>query len=292
MLSTQRRGCVAADVARAPQTFFHLTEFFVNDLLQVILLGIVEGITEFLPISSTGHLLIAEKLGLGQRSDLFNIVIQAGAILAVTLIYWQRIVQLFTGLKNAETRDYFWKLAVAFGITAVLGLIVKKLGFRLPEEITPVAWALIIGGVWMYAAEWLAARKPATAEIIWTAAIVVGIAQVVAGVFPGVSRSAATIFAAMLIGGSNRAVATEFAFLVGIPTMYAASAVELLKAVKDGGTGGEDWLAVAVGFGVSAVVAFVAVKWLLHYIQKHRFTVFAAYRIALGAALLLFLPGA
>ncbi|GAC1620414.1 MAG: undecaprenyl-diphosphate phosphatase [Nevskia sp.] len=260
-----------------------------NDLLQVLLLGLVEGITEFLPISSTGHLLIAEKLGLGSRSDLFNIVIQAGAILAVTLIYWQRIVELFTGLGKPETRAYFLKLAVAFGITAVLGLTAKKLGFRLPEEIGPVAWALIIGGVWMLAAEWFAAKRPDTAQITWMVAIAVGIAQVVAGVFPGTSRSAATIFAAMLIGGASRPAATEFAFLVGIPTMYAASALELLKAIKSG-TGGEHWRDVGVGFVVSAIVAFVAVKWLLRYIQTHRFTVFAAYRIALGAALLLFLP--
>ncbi len=257
----------------------------VNDLLQVILLGIIEGITEFLPISSTGHLLIAEQLGLGARSDLFNIVIQAGAILAVTFIYWSRLWSLATGLSQPENRDYVLKLGVAFLITVVLGLIVKTLGFKLPEEITPIAWALIIGGVWMLAAEWFAGKRPDQTQILWTVAIVVGIAQVVAGVFPGTSRSASTIFAAMLIGGASRAAATEFAFLVGIPTMYAASAYELYGELKAGG-GSENWGNVAVGFGVSAVVAFVAVKWLLRYIQTHRFTAFAVYRIALGAALL------
>lgn len=259
-----------------------------NDLLQVLLLGIIEGITEFLPISSTGHLLIAEKLGLGGRSDLFNIVIQAGAILAVTLIYWPRIRDLFTGLGERATRDYFLKLAAAFAVTAVLGLTVKKLGFKLPTELGPVAWALVVGGVWMFAAEWLAAKRPETEQISWTVAIIVGIAQVVAGVFPGTSRSASTIFAAMLVGGTRRAAATEFAFLVGIPTMYAASAKELYDA-RAGGFH-EDWAAVAFGFVVSALVAFVVVKWLLRYIQSHRYTVFAAYRLALGAALLLFLP--
>lgn len=261
-----------------------------NDLIQVLLLGIVEGITEFLPISSTGHLLIAEQLGLGHRSDLFNIVIQAGAILAVTLIYWRRIVELFTGLGDPATRDYFAKLAVAFGITAVLGLIVKKMGFRLPEEIGPVAWALVIGGIWMVVAELLASRRASVEQITWTVAIAVGLAQVIAGVFPGTSRSAATIFAAMLLGSASRAAATEFAFLVGIPTMYAASAKELWDARK-AGFAGENWGDVAIGFIVSMVVAFVAVKWLLRYIQSHRFTVFAAYRVALGAALLLFVPG-
>ncbi|MDB5987497.1 MAG: pyrophosphate phosphatase [Nevskia sp.] len=263
-----------------------------SDLVQVILLGIIEGITEFLPISSTGHLLIAEQLGLGQRSDVFNVVIQAGAILAVTVIYWPRIWTLLTGLRERDNRDYAAKLSVAFLITAVLGLIVTKLGFKLPTEITPVAWALVIGGVWMLAAEWFAAKRPDYARIAWTAAIIVGLAQVIAGVFPGTSRSAATIFAAMLVGGANRVAATEFAFLVGIPTMYAASALELFKAVKAGGLhdGSENWGDLAIAFVVSTVVAFIAVKWLLRYIQSHRFTVFAAYRIALGAALLLFLP--
>src|SRR5262249_30398903 len=115
-----------------------------HDLLNVVVLGIVEGITEFLPISSTGHLLIAEKLGLGARSDLFNVGIQAGAILAVTLIYWNRIWQLLTQWRNPANRDYLFKLTVAFAITAVLGFIAVKLGFKLPEAITPVAWALLI----------------------------------------------------------------------------------------------------------------------------------------------------
>lgn len=256
-----------------------------NDLLQVILLGIIEGITEFLPISSTGHLLIAEQLGLGHRSDLFNIVIQAGAILAVTVIYWQRLWKLATGLDDAANRDYLAKLALAFGITVVLGLAVKKLGFSLPDELAPIAWALIIGGVWMIAAEGFAAARPSRETILWTVAIAVGIGQVVAGVFPGTSRSATTIFAAMLIGGASRAAATEFAFLVGIPTMYAASAYELYGELKDG-AGNENWTNVAVGFAVSAIVAFIAVKWLLRYIQSHRYTAFAGYRIALGAALL------
>ena len=116
------------------------------DYINAIILGIIEGITEFLPISSTGHLIIAEQW-LGARSDTFNIVIQAGAILAVTVIYWQRIWSLATGLGKRENLDYAAKLAVAFLITAVLGLIVKKLGFQLPEDVKPIAWALIIGGM-------------------------------------------------------------------------------------------------------------------------------------------------
>lgn len=261
-----------------------------NDLWQVILLGIIEGITEFLPISSTGHLLIAEQLGLGQRSDVFNVVIQAGAILAVTVIYWGRIWQLATDLRNPESRDYTLKLIVAFLITGVLGLIVTKMGFKLPEEIAPVAWALIIGGIWMIVAEQLAARQPDRTRITWVVAISVGLAQIVAAIFPGTSRSATTIFVAMLLGTGNRAAATEFAFLVGIPTMFAASGKLLLDVVKEGGAAQEDWTALAIAFVVSTITAFVAVKWLLRYIQTHRFTPFAIYRIIAGAALLLLVP--
>jgi len=262
-----------------------------DPLIQTVLLGIIEGITEFLPISSTGHLLIAEKLGLGMRSDMFNIVIQAGAILAVTVIYWQRLWNLLVEFGKPENRQYALKLIVSFMITGALGFIlINKLGFKLPERIQPIAWALIIGGVWILVAEWLAAKRPDHSQVTWLGAIVVGVAQIIAGVFPGTSRSGATIFAAMLIGGTSRVAATEFAFLVGIPTMYAASASQLLKAVK-GGTGVEDWTQLIVGFLVSAIVAFTAVKWLLRYIQTHRFTVFAWYRIVVGILLLIFIKG-
>src|SRR3982750_3080167 len=204
-----------------------------TDWFNAVLLGLIEGITEFLPVSSTGHLLIAEHW-LGARSDLFNIAIQAGAILAVCAIYRQRLWELATGLGKPELRDYAIKLAVSFGITAVLGLIVSKLGFKLPERITPVAWALVIGGLWMLVAQRLAAKKPQSQKITWTVAILVGLAQVVAGIFPGTSRPAATIFIAMLAGTNDRAAATEYAFLVGIPTMFAASGYELLKTLKSG----------------------------------------------------------
>jgi undecaprenyl-diphosphatase len=262
----------------------------VTDLLQVILLGIIEGITEFLPISSTGHLLIAEKLGLGMRSDVFNVVIQAGAILAVTVLYWPRLWKLASESHKPENRDYALKLIVAFLITGVLGLIITKLGFKLPTEITPVAWALVIGGFWMLAAESLAAKKVDNDKITWKVAILVGLAQIVAAIFPGTSRSAATIFVAMLAGTSNRPAATEFAFLVGIPTMFAASGKLLWDVFKHGGgAGAENWGDLGIAFVVSTITAFIAVKWLLRYIQSHRFTAFAWYRIVLGAALLVFL---
>ena len=255
------------------------------DYLNAVVLGVIEGITEFLPISSTGHLLIAEHW-LGQRSETFNVVIQAGAILAVTIIYWRRIMSLLLGWREPENRSYAGKLILAFLITAVLGLIAKKLGFSLPDTLQPIAWALIIGGFWILAAEWFAARQPKRTEVTWFVAAVVGVAQIVAGIFPGTSRSAATIFAAMLTGTSDRAAATEFAFLVGIPTMYAASAYELYSQYKHGGGAHADWGALAIAFVVSTITAFVAVKWLLGYIRTHRFTVFAVYRILFGAFLL------
>jgi undecaprenyl-diphosphatase len=269
-----------------------------NDTLADLLLGVIEGITEFLPISSTGHLLIAEHW-LGARSDLFNIAIQAGAILAVVLIYRARLLELVLGLREPRNRVYSMKLALAFGVTAVLGLLVKKLGVELPETLAPIAWALLLGGVAMLGAEALAARRGGDADhagtqadagerdhVSWTVAALVGVAQVVAGVFPGTSRSAAAIFAALLFGRGSRVAATEFAFLVGIPTMFAATGYELLHVLKDGGAAGEDWTGLGIAFVASAITAFVAVKWLLGYIQTHRFTVFSWYRIVLGAALL------
>jgi len=249
-------------------------------------LGVIEGITEFLPISSTGHLLVAEHW-LGARSDTYNIVIQAGAILAVTLIYWRRLVELLTNWSDPDNRDYLFKLLIAFGITAVLGLIVKKLGFELPTTITPIAWALLIGGFWIIAAEHFAAKLPDSTQITLRVAIAVGLAQIVAGVLPGTSRSGATIFVAMLLGTSNRAAATEFAFLVGIPTMYAASGYELLKQFTHGAHHQvENWTSLGIAFVVATITAFIAVKWLMGYIQTHRLTVFAVYRILFGGALL------
>jgi undecaprenyl-diphosphatase len=253
---------------------------YLND----VLLGVIEGITEFLPISSTGHLLLAEQW-LGARSETYNIVIQAGAILAVTLIYWRRIMDLFFGWREPANRDYLIKLMIAFLITAVLGVVVKRMGVLLPTTIEPVAWALLLGGIWMLVAESIAAKKEDRSMITLRVAIAVGLAQVVAGVFPGTSRSAATIFVAMLLGTSNRAAATEFAFLVGIPTMFAASGYELLKQFRGGPTD-LDWLSLGIAFVVSTITAFATVKWLLVYIRSHNFRVFAIYRIVLGGGLL------
>ena len=145
---------------------------------------------------------------------------------------------------------------------------------------------MIIGGFAIFAVEAYAARQPERHELTWNVAFWVGLAQVLAAVFPGTSRSAATIFAAMLAGLTSRPAAAEFAFIVGIPTMFAATAYEVMDLYLDGEIGDENWTDLGVGFVVSAIVAFIAVKWLLHYIQTHRFTPFAWYRIAVGVALL------
>lgn len=258
-----------------------------TDSLQVVLLGIVEGITEFLPISSTGHLLIAERW-LGARSELFNVAIQAGAILAVVLIYWHRLLALLGGWNDAANRDYFMKLTGSFLVTMAGMLVATHYGWKLADAVRPIGIALVAGGVAILVIERLLTGRAIVTEVSWTVAICVGLAQVLAGLLPGTSRSAAAIFAAMLAGTTSRPAATEFAFLVGIPTMFAATGYELLKSRHEAGVH-EDWAAVALGFVVAAIVAFIAVKWLLRYVQSHRFTLFAWYRILAGGAALLLL---
>ncbi|MGY0618025.1 undecaprenyl-diphosphate phosphatase [Lysobacter sp. A378] len=263
-----------------------------SDLFAALLLGILEGLTEFLPISSTGHLLIAQHW-LGARSDLFNIVIQAGAILAITAVFRERLWSLATGLGDRENRLYLGKIAVAFLVTALVGLPVRLLGWELPDTVSPIAIALILGGVWILFAEKIASGRPPSAKVTWTVAILVGLAQVLAGVFPGTSRSGAAIFMAMLAGTGQRSAATEFVFLVGIPTMFAASAYTILEYFLEGGAaagGGEAWGELGLAFVAASTTGFIAVRWLLGYIKQHSYTPFAIYRIALGAALLLWLP--
>jgi undecaprenyl-diphosphatase len=179
---------------------------------------------------------------------------------------------------------------VAFLVTAAVGLPVRLLGWELPETVTPVAWALVLGGLWMLAAEHFAERRPPSEDLTWKVVVAVGLAQVVAGVFPGTSRSAAAIFIALLLGMNRRPKAAEFVFLVGIPTMFAASGYALLETLLEGSAADEDWAGMAVAFIAATATGFLAVRWLLGYISRHRFAPFAWYRIGLGVALLLGLP--
>ncbi len=254
----------------------------------VILLGIIEGITEFIPISSTGHLLIAERF-LGQRSDLFTIVIQSGAVLAVLPLFRARIDQVLHHWREKPTKDLLSRIAVAFGITGVGGILLEKFGFTLPETITPIALALIIGGILFIAVERWMGKRSSTAEITWTIAIAVGLAQLAAAIFPGASRSGTTILIALILG-ATRPAATEFSFLVGIPTMLAAGGLKIYRELSKGGST-EDWSMVLLGATVSAAVSFVAVKWLLRYVQSHTFVGFGWYRIVFGIVLLIWAYG-
>ena len=191
------------------------------DWFVVIILGIVEGITEFIPISSTGHLLIAEKLLHVAKSDLFNVVIQCGAVIAVLPLFPQRLYKFVFELGDKETQGYLLKMLTAFIITCIGGFIIDKQGIKLPEQLAPVAWALLLGGVAFIVIEFFLRGKKLNTEVTWTIAVAVGLGQLVAAVFPGTSRSGSTIMFCLLLGLA-RPAATEFSFLVGIPTMLAA----------------------------------------------------------------------
>ncbi len=252
------------------------------DWVAVVILGIIEGITEFLPISSTGHLLLAEQW-LPRQSDLFNIVIQSGAVLAVLPLFPERWRQLLFRWREPATRDYFLKILLAFGLTGVVGLILDKKGYKLPETLAPVAWAMLIGGVLFILVEHWIRGKSLREEVTWGVAIAVAIGQLVAAIFPGTSRSGATILCALLLG-LGRPAATEFSFIVGIPTMLAAGGLKIFKALHHAapGTVPERWGLLMLAALVAAVVSFVVVKWLLRYVQSHTFTVFGWYRVGLG----------
>jgi len=255
------------------------------DSLAVILLGIIEGITEFLPISSTGHLLIAEHW-IPAQSEMFNVVIQCGAVLAVVAVFAKRLRQLISELDKPANRDYVIKLLAAFVLTGVGGLVLKKAGFTLPKTLPPIAWATLIGGVFILAMEFFVRGKSRSEYISWPIALVVAAGQLLAAACPGTSRSGATILFAMLLGLS-RVKATEFSFLLGIPTMFAAGAYEIHHELKHAAPGTIHWHMVLLGTLVAAITAFITVKWLLRFVQSHTFNGFGWYRIVLGIAILL-----
>jgi undecaprenyl-diphosphatase len=258
-----------------------------TDSTVAVLLGIVEGITEFLPVSSTGHLLIAEQW-LPPQTDLFNVVIQCGAVLAVIPLFHERFHQFIFKLNDPATRDYLIKILVAFVITGIGGYALEKRGFKLPEKLFPVAAALLIGGILFIIVETLLARradKKATggamdlSAITWTVTIAVGLGQLIAAVFPGASRSGTTIILSLLLG-LGRPLATEFSFLVGIPTMLAAGGYKIFKAFHHPDPSAhENWTMVVIASVVAAIVSFIAVKWLLRYVQTHTFIAFGWYRV-------------
>jgi len=259
------------------------------DWIAVVLLGIIEGITEFLPVSSTGHLLLAERvLGLKQ-SDLFIVVIQCGAVLAVLPLFPERLKQFFFRWREPATRDYLVKIFVAFAITGAGGVVLDKLGYELDDDPLPVALALLVGGILFVAIELWLRGKTLRDDISWQVVFAIGFGQLVAAVFPGTSRSGSTILLALMLGLS-RPAATEFSFLVGIPTMLAAGGLKIFKALRQSADApSENWGLLVVGAAVAAAVSFIAVKWLLRYVQTHTFIAFGWYRIALGIVIMLLL---
>jgi len=245
-----------------------------------IVLGIVEGITEFLPISSTAHLVLVSHLLQISQTDFvktFEISIQFGAILAVLYLYWQKI------FKNLEVLK---RIIVAFIPTGILGLIFYKIIKNvLISDISLIIWTLILGGIFLILFEhWHQEKSEATAElekITYKQCLVLGIFQSFAMV-PGVSRSAATIIGGLFLGLKRTAI-VEFSFLLALPTMAAATGLDLIKTSATFTS--TDLLTLGIGFIISFFVALLAIKFLLDYVRKHDFTAFGIYRIFVGAVM-------
>lgn len=259
--------------------------------LTAILLGIVEGLTEYLPVSSTGHLILATEL-LGydaQKWALFNIAIQPGAILAIVVLYWRTFWQVATGLLRVEASALAFtrNLLLAFSPAVALGLAFGDTIELLLENAHIVAWSLIIGGAAILVIERLA--KPievgGVAAMSTRQSVLVGLAQCIA-MIPGVSRSGATILGAMACG-VDRKTAAEFSFFLAVPTLSGATALQLYK--HGGALTHDDMGLIAIGFAVSFIVALIVVKAFVAVITRIGFAPFAWYRIAAGAAALLWL---
>ena len=256
-------------------------------LLHALILGIVEGVTEFLPISSTGHLILAGDLlhFNDEKGKLFEIVIQSGAILAVCWEYRTRILRVVSGLfSDPAAQRFALNLLVAFLPAAVLGLLFSKAIKAHLFQAVPVAMAFIIGGfiiLWAERREHRV-RVAEVEDLTLMDAFKLGLAQAFA-LIPGTSRSGATIIGGLLFGLSRKA-ATEFSFFLAIPTLLAATGYELYQ--ERALLSGDDLGMWAVGFVAAFVSAFLCVRWLLRYIATHDFSIFAWYRIAFGVVVL------
>ena len=251
-----------------------------NDLITALILGVVEGLTEFLPISSTGHLILAADLlgATDERWTVFNLVIQTGAMLAVVWEYRARFFRVDTQL--------YRNLIVAFIPAAVLGLLFGSLIKRHLFHAVPVAIAFIVGALiifWVEGGKRRAVRIESTQQMTWLDALKVGFAQCFA-LIPGTSRSGATIIGGMLFGLSRKA-ATEFSFFLAVPTLVAAGAYDLLK--HRALFSAEHVAPLAAGLVVSFISAFVVIRWLVRFVATHDFRPFAWYRIAFGVVVLL-----
>jgi undecaprenyl-diphosphatase len=262
-----------------------------SELLVAILLGIVEGITEFLPVSSTGHLILATEL-LGYDAAkwaVFNIAIQPGAILAIVVLYWRTFVAVFKGLLRWEAASvaFVRNLLIAFIPAVVLGLAFGDQIDALLENAVVVAWALIVGGVAILVVERFARTENVLgiSGVSLSQSVKIGLVQCLAMV-PGVSRSGATIMGAMALG-IDRRTAADFSFFLALPTLTGATVLQLYKH-RDAITADSMGL-IAIGFFVSFIVALAVVKAFLAIVTKHGFAPFAWYRIVAGALALVWL---
>lgn len=276
------------------------------EILKAIVYGIVEGITEWLPISSTGHLLLVEQFlpfrGVSEGFfDMFDVVIQLGAILAVVLLFWKQIWPFrmpaqrekeekgLLAWVNRDIMTLWFKILVSCVPAAVIGILFDEVFEALFYNPVSIAIALIVFGMAFIIIEtWNQGRRPAVralSEISYQTALLIGVFQVIAAVFPGTSRSGATIVGALLIGVS-RTVAAEYTFFLAIPVMFGAS---LLKVVKFGfHFTALEGVTLAVGTVVSFMVSLFVLRFLMGYIKKHDFKVFGWYRIVLGFVVLFF----
>lgn len=270
--------------------------FFAN-FIKAVILGIVEGITEWLPISSTGHLILVDNILKMQISkeftSMFNVVIQLGAIMAVVYLYFNKLNpfdQQKSKLEQKQTWDLWLKVVVACFPSAIIGLLFDDwLDTHLYKPF-PVALMLIIYGIGFI---WVENRnrniKPKCTDLnrfTYKAAIMIGVFQVLA-LIPGTSRSGATILGGILIGAS-RYVAAEFSFFLGIPTMFGASGLKIFKFIKNGNFFDlQSTFILITGMVVSFIVSVLVIKFLMDYIKKHDFSVFGWYRIILGSIIIL-----
>ena len=270
------------------------------EIIKAIILGIVEGITEWLPISSTGHMILVDeflKLNVSKEfMDMFLVVIQLGAIFAVILLYWKKIFpfKYDNGVKIEKNTLIMWvKILIACVPAAIIGLLFDDQLNALFFNPTTVAVMLILFGILFIVIEnYNKGKKPkinSLAEITYTVAIMIGLFQLIAAIFPGTSRSGATIVGALLIGVS-RTIAAEFTFFLAIPVMFGASALKLVKFGLQTGFAmtGNELTILLVGMVVAFVVSIIAIKFLMSYIKNNDFKAFGWYRIILGIIVLLY----
>ncbi|MDR2999804.1 MAG: undecaprenyl-diphosphate phosphatase [Fibromonadaceae bacterium] len=253
-------------------------------MLDAIIIGLVQGLTEFLPISSTGHMLIANSFLKSDFNDAFYVLVQVGPIAACALVFWKDISGFFINRKEPATKDYVLKLSAAFFLTGIGGFIAKMCGIKLPETILPVALALLIGGLIIFAVEYNK-KRDLKADLTWAVVVAVAIGQMVAAIFPGASRSGMAIMAALIVGLA-RPQAVKFSFLVGIPTMFAAGSYELFREIKNGNATDLFSLEAIVAYIIATISAWLTVVWLLKFVQTRNFVPFAWYRTGMGIILL------